>query len=199
MMMFHNPRIRIYRFRRFLLAVGILIGIGFFSWIITRPSTMEIAKAQLKDAIAYGEIKWVWQEYQSELGNNPEWKEMIDKKLSKIALNDNQKLDLLQWYPAKKQPDPVVVSTVSSGRKEPVVQQKVDSPSISSETVKTVSTIKESNKTASSVDLAKYYNKLGDEKCMAFKAAKTPQLYHIANEYYQRAATLTNSNPKVCE
>jgi len=197
--MFHNHRIRIYSFRRFLLAIGILIGIGFFAWIITRPSTLETAQEQLHNAISYGEIKWAWQEYQSELGDDPEWKEMIDKKLSKISLNDNQKSDLLKWYKVKKQPDPVISPTVSDSRKEQIEQQKITSPIISSDVKNEIATINGSNQTASSIDLARLYIQQGDEKCKAFKAAKTPQLYHIANEYYQYAATLTNTNPKVCE
>jgi len=160
---------------------------------------METAQEQLHDAISYGEIKWVWQQYQSELSNNPEWKEMIDKKLLKITLNDSQKSDLLKWYKVKKQPDPVVSQTVSNSRKEQNGQQKVTSPDISSDVKNEITAINGSNQTASSIDLARLYIQQGDEKCKAFKAAKTPQLYHIANEYYQYAATLTNTNPKVCE
>lgn len=46
--------------------------------------------------------------------------------------------------------------------------------------------------------IAKYIA-MGDAKCSAFKKANTPQLYHIANEYYNYAAELAHSTPKVCE
>lgn len=57
-----------------------------------------------------------------------------------------------------------------------------------------------SSKTPSSkADQIAKYIAMGDDKCKAFKESNSPQLYHIANEYYNYAAELANSTPKVCE
>lgn len=196
--MIHKFRITIYRYRRLIFAVGILLVLGFFTWLIIRPSTMELATQELDEALSYGEIKWLWQQYENDLADNPEWQGLIKQKLSKLSLNKNQKSDLVKWYQVKQKTDPVVSSTLPDKSKEPL------KPAVFKNTEKLAKLEKvEDNKEpvnkASSIDLARLYNKQGDEKCKAFKAAKTPQLYHIANEYYEYAASLTNTNPKVCE
>lgn len=52
---------------------------------------------------------------------------------------------------------------------------------------------------SSKADQIASYIAMGDAKCKAFKESNSPQLYHIANEYYNHAAELANSTPKVCE
>jgi hypothetical protein len=56
-----------------------------------------------------------------------------------------------------------------------------------------------SEKPSSKADQIANYIAIGDAKCKAFKEANSPHLYHIANDYYNYAAELANSTPKVCE
>lgn len=208
--------------------VSLLIMLGFIVWLFVRPSVLEMAKEKLNEARSYGEIKGVWQQYEEDLVDNPEWKNVIEQKLSTTTLNDKQKQDLKTWLPEEEQ-IASLTSVERSGEKQDVVktetkkQSAVKTESEKQDAVKTesekqnavkmesrnselkapaenpIGSIEESNKGLSKKELAELYNKQGDEKCQAFKAANAPHLYHIANEYYEYAASLTNSEPKVCE
>ena len=189
----------IYRYRYTIFVSSLLILLLVFIWMFTRPSTLKVAKKELNEAKSYGEVKWVWKKYEDDLSDKTDWKELIEKKILVTTLNENQKLDLEKWRPvtinidADKLPEAVA----SSNKKSKPVQIKTQAnPSL---TKKEIATVKENNKNLAPSDLAQLYNKLGDEKCEAFKTASAPHLYHIANEYYQYAATLTKTNPKVCE
>ena len=189
----------IYRYRYTIFASSLLILLLVFIWMFTRPSTLKVAKKELNEAKSYGEVKWVWKKYEDDLSDKTDWKELIEKKILVTTLNENQKLDLEKWRPVIKQNDTDKLSetvTLVSKKNKPV-PTKTQPDSYASE--KEIANVKEINKNLSPSDLAQLYNKLGDEKCEAFKTAGAPHLYHIANEYYQYAATLTKTNPKVCE
>jgi len=193
--------------------ISLLITVGFIVWLFIRPSVLELAKTKLSEARSYGEIKGVWQDYEGDLSENPEWQAVIEQKLSATTLNDKQKMDLQTWLPEKEQ----IASLTSVERSEEKQRtEKAESKKpVRMERKKTelkapaedkinsagdqINSIEESNKNLSKKDLAELYNKQGDEKCKAFKAANAPHLYHIANEYYEYAASLTNSEPRVCE
>lgn len=184
----------IYKYKFLSFSLVCLLALAFIVWRISRPSAIKIANEKLAQSKSYGEIKWVWQEYENELAENEEWRSTIGQKLSRINLTNQQKLDLQKWYVFEKETDPNFVSqTVDTGKK-----QQTDSVRIP-DTDDNIASLSESNKNLSIDQLARLYNQQGDEKCEAFKAANAPHLYHIANEYYRYAATLTNTNPKVCE
>jgi hypothetical protein len=197
-----------FRLRHLPYIISLLITIGFIVWLFIRPTILELAKTNLSEARSYGEIKGVWQDYEEDLGENSEWKEVVEQKLSATTLNDKQKQDLLTWLPEK---EPVASFTAAKkavekpeevkteSKKAEVKKTEVEKPVIKSPAEDQISSIEESNKNLSKKDLAELYNKQGDEKCSAFKAANAPHLYHIANEYYEYAASLTNSEPRVCE
>lgn len=205
-----------FRVRYLPYVISLLITIGFIVWLFIRPSVTELAKTKLSEAKSYGEIKGVWQDFEEDLGENAEWRDVIDQKLAATALNEKQKLDLKSWLPEKEQiatltsvEQPEVLEKSEKAEKveveKPVPAEiKKSEPKAPAE-IKTnvaaspISSIEESNKNLSKEDLAALYNKQGDEKCKAFKAANAPHLYHIANEYYEYAASLTNSEPRVCE
>ncbi|TLU96652.1 hypothetical protein [Dyadobacter sediminis] len=193
--------------------------LGFVVWLFVRPSVLEMAKEKLGEARSYGEIKGVWQQYEEDLVDNPEWKNVIEQKLSATALNDKQKQDLKTWLPEEEEQIASLTSVERPAEKpnavktESIKQNAVKKESEKPDAVKMeseknivkapvdsrISSIEESNKSLSKEELAELYNKQGDEKCQAFKAANAPHLYHIANEYYEYAASLTHSEPKVCE
>lgn len=184
----------IYKYKFLSFSLVCLLALVFIVWRISRPSAIKIANEKLAQSKSYGEIKWVWQEYENELAENEEWRSTIGQKLSRINLTNQQKLDLQKWYVFEKQTDPNFISqTVNTGKK-----QQRDSVGIPVNE-DNIASLSESNKNLSIDQLARLYNQQGDEKCEAFKAANAPHLYHIANEYYRYAATLTNTNPKVCE
>ncbi len=190
----NNPINMIYKYKFLSFSLVCLLALAFIVWRISRPSAIKIANEKLAQSKSYGEIKWVWQEYENELAENEEWRSTIGQKLSRINLTNQQKLDLQKWYVFEKETDPNFVSqTVNTGKK-----QQTDSVRIP-DTDDNIASLSESNKNLSIDQLARLYNQQGDEKCEAFKAANAPHLYHIANEYYRYAATLTNTNPKVCE
>lgn len=79
-------------------------------------------------------------------------------------------------------------------------QQVLDIPVAGKGEMKKVETkIASSTSSSSQADQIAKYIAMGDAKCKAFKESNSPQLYHIANEYYNYAAELANSTPKVCE
>ena len=182
----------IHKYKYSISLAAILVLIGFLVWIIIRPSTLEAAKERLSNSESYGEIKGVWQEYKDDLSDNTEWKQIIEKKISRTNLNENQQLDLINWYPDRQTYAEKPQNKIPS-------KGKMKSTALSAKPENEIASISEFNPNISSAELAKLYNKQGDEKCKAFKNASAPHLYHIANEYYQYAATLTKTNPKVCE
>lgn len=182
----------IYKYKYSISLAAILILSGFLIWIIIRPSTLEAAIEQLDNSESYGEIKGVWQEYKDDLSDNMKWKQVIEQKISRTNLNRNQQLDLINWYPDKQ-------TYAEEPQNKIPLKSKVKNSDLSVKPVNEIASISESNSNISTAELAELYNKQGDEKCKAFKNASAPHLYHIANEYYQYAATLTKTNPKVCE
>ncbi|WP_221392776.1 hypothetical protein [Dyadobacter sp. NIV53] len=180
-----------YRYKYTIYASTFLLFIGFVIWLIIKPSTFEIASKKLNKVESYGEIKWVWQQFQNDLGSNENWNDLVDKKLLQISLNDDQKRDLEKWHSKRKEKISPAEKATSNNRND-----KEEEPA---NPMGEIIAVKGTGGNQSDKDLARLYNRLGDEKCEAFKAANAPHLYHIANEYYQYAATLTNTNPKVCE
>ena len=184
----------IYKYKFLSFSIVCLLALTFIIWRISRPSTIKIANEKLAQSKSYGEIKWVWQEYENDLADNDEWRSSIDQKISRINLTEQQKLDLQKWYVPDKETDPNFISnTINKAKKT-----RMDSAD-TSQTEDQIGSLTEMNKGLSTEALARLYNQQGDEKCEAFKAANAPHLYHIANEYYRYAATLTNTNPRVCE
>ncbi|KAA6436993.1 hypothetical protein FEM33_19925 [Dyadobacter flavalbus] len=207
-----------FRLRYLKYIISLLIMLGFIVWLFVRPTVLEMAKDKLSEARSYGEIKGVWQQYEEDLVDNPEWKNVIEQKLSATGLNDKQKQDLKTWLPEEEQiasltsverpaekPDAVKTESVkqnavkTASEKQDAVKMESKENGVKAPVGSGISSIEESNKSLSKKELAELYNKQGDEKCQAFKAANAPHLYHIANEYYEYAASLTNSEPKVCE
>lgn len=184
----------IYKYKFLSFSIVCLLALTFIIWRISRPSAIKMANEKLAQSKSYGEVKWVWQEYENDLGDNEEWQSVINQKLSRINLTEQQKLDLQKWFITDHDEDSNFISqTANSSKKQN--KDSVNAPQVQGR----VANLNESNKDLSTEELARLYNEQGDEKCEAFKAANAPHLYHIANEYYRYAATLTNTNPSVCE
>ena len=159
----------IYRYKYLSFTIVCLLALIFIIWRISRPSTLEVANEKLAQSKSYGEIKWAWQEYENELAGKEEWMAAIDQKLARINLTNEQKLDLRKWYVPSAETDPNFISnTVNTDTK-----QRADSIQRSSPE-DPMALLNEANKGLSPEELADLYNRQGDEKCKAFKAADSP-------------------------
>jgi hypothetical protein len=184
----------IYKYKFISFSIVCLLALAFVIWRISKPSTIKIANEKLAQTKSYGEVKWVWQEYENDLADDHEWRSIIDQKLARIDLTEQQKVDLRKWYVPDTENEPGFVSNIVNNPKK----QRRDSVN-TNQSGDYSGSLDDINTGLSTDELARLYLQQGDEKCEAFKAANAPHLYHIANEYYRYAATLTNTEPSVCE
>ncbi|QRR00598.1 hypothetical protein [Dyadobacter sandarakinus] len=187
--------IRKYRYLTLLSTLLVLLGI--FIWTITRRTSLQVAEGKLSEAGSYGEIKGVWLEYQKDLGDSPEWIDLVSSKLHGTSLTTTQWSDMQHWFPAWQ--ESTVIPEKTPATQAPSPQPARADSSISAAPAATAKQEAASENGLSGPELAAFYNRQGDEKCKAFKSASAPHLYHIANEYYQRAAAITHTDPSVCE